>query len=185
MKTKMLATLLLASGLCSSPGAVQSQNPEHDEEPAMMEPTLQPDREQALVAYVQGRFNRIRESVDRDRAEARRYMSPKLAGWYEAEFNPSVALAEFKACNDCEEFSVTITRMRHELREDDDFGRNEYATNVSYIEFVTVPLAPRAAEPRSMAVKLLWRPRLFIAKGDVPLEIDLEEMLVRRTRVSM
>ncbi|PJJ98610.1 hypothetical protein CO641_08380 [Lysobacteraceae bacterium NML91-0213] len=182
---KILATLLLASGLCSAPGAALSQSQEYDEEFVMMEPALQPDREQALVAYVQGRFNRIRESVDRDRAEARRYMSPKLAGWYEAEFNPQVALAEFKACNECEEPSVTITRMRHELREDDEFGRNDYATNISYIEFVTVPLAPQDAEPRSMAVKLLWRPRLFITKGDVPLEMDLEEMLVRRTRVSM
>lgn len=150
----------------------------------MSETAIDPAYEQALAAYVQGRFTRVRQTVDADRAQARRYMSPRFAEKYEAEFNPSVALAEFKSCQGGEEFRIRITQMRHELH-DERVPWNDYSTNVSYIEFVTEPVVPADAEPKSMAVQLDWTPREVRTKGGVPLEITREDMLVRRQRVSM
>ena len=185
MNATTLMSVLVACVLGGVTGVGWAVVPVPGDEAEMAEPSLQPEREQALIAYVLGRFNRVKQTLDADRAQARRYRSEEFQEQYEAEFNPSVALAQFKACRDCEEFSVRITRMQHSLHEDGFFASYPYASNVSQIEFITVPLKPEDSAPREMAVKLIWRPKSVREKGDSPLEITSEEWLERRKQIVM
>lgn len=181
---KAIHHIVIALGLCCAMGAAWSAEPSSEAAASTSENAIDPAHEQALAAYVQGRFSRVKRTVDEDRTQARRYMSRQFAERYEADFNPSVALPEFKACEDCEQFQVRITRMQHELH-DATIPWTAYSTNVSYIEFVTVPIAPADAEPRVKAVQLDWTPKETSVKTDAPLEITREDMLVHRQRISM
>ena len=144
---------------------------------------IQPAQEAALKAYIHGRYSRIKASVDRDRDEARRHMSSEFIAQYENEFNPAVALAEFRQCADCEEFDIEITRMEHDIAIDAK-TYNEYRKNVSQVEFVTRPLNGAQA-PRMMAVRIVWKPVDDSSPRHSPIEIERDEFLVRRRAIEM
>lgn len=163
--------------------AASGVSPLIDSEDAVTPGTIQPAEEAALKAYVHGRYSRIKASVDRDRAEARRYMTSEFIARYEAEFNPATALADFKQCADCEEFNIEIVRMEHEITADRQ-PVTEYSINVSQVEFITKPLNGTQA-PRTMAVQVVWKPVDDPSPQHPPIEIERDEFLVRRRAIEM
>lgn len=151
-------------------------------------------QQQAIEAYVQGRYRRVKATVVRDRAEARRHMSAEAWQRYVDKFHPETAIVEFGHCDACEEFGIRITYMTSWcaiFQLDVSFHDDTQTLNCSTtVEMETQPINPRGARVRRMASSLDWRPRgADLTYGDAneaarqavgALEITEDRPLVRR-----
>jgi hypothetical protein len=121
---------------------------------------LTPAQQKVIEAYVQGRYRRVKATVEHDRAEARRYMSEGAWRQYADKFHPETALAQFKHCATCEEFGVRIIDMVSWCSVfRDGEGKPGTLHCSTTVEMETLPIHPQDATARKMASRLEWHPR--------------------------
>ncbi|TAM17984.1 MAG: hypothetical protein EPN68_15050 [Rhodanobacter sp.] len=114
-----------------------------------------------LVRYVQGRYRRVKATIEQDRAQARHYLTAEAWSEYTDKFHPQSALPDFKRCTTCAEFGIHVTHMwnlgcsiiRLSMHEPGDMHCD------TIVEFQTVPITPANGPVQVMASRLDWRPR--------------------------
>lgn len=147
------ALLLVGTAFAQSPTSVEGTSPGAYK--------LTSSQRTALQAYVQGRYRRVKTTVDNDRAQARSNLSKDAWSQYVDQFHPETAIPQFKQCAECAEFGIRITRMdeanctifRSQVDESSEL------TCSTMVEFQTQPIKPVNAPVRRMASILRWTPR--------------------------
>lgn len=193
---RLLAGWMISALLAG--GAVSAQTPAPSTNASPWDYQITPAQQAALQAYVQGRYRRVKGTVDHDRAQARQYLNEDAWSQYRDEFHPEIAISQFKHCAACMEFGIRVTRVNETGCSVIRLGMDQPGDLSCHtvIEFETQPITPGNAPIRKMASKLNWHPRGAVPvpvgvdmsramhEASQSIEITEDERLVQRTPVS-